>query len=64
MQKIMVNYRQNRRRRLGRLLKSLLDVEETDMLRPNSCLMTMVMISYPNKCDQMKEFKAFWWGLD
>jgi hypothetical protein len=27
-------------------------------------MMVIIMISYPKKCDQMKELQAFWWGLD
>jgi hypothetical protein len=36
MPKIMLNYRPNGRRRLGRPLKRLLDETETCLLRPNS----------------------------
>jgi hypothetical protein len=36
MLKIMLNYRRNGRRRLGRPLKRQLDEDETDILRPNS----------------------------
>jgi hypothetical protein len=36
MPKIILNYRRNRRRRLGRPLKRLLDEAETGLSRPNS----------------------------
>ena len=43
MTKIMLNYRPNGRRRLGRTLKRLLDEAETGLLRPNSWQMMMMM---------------------
>jgi hypothetical protein len=36
MPKVMLNYRPNGGKRLGRLLKRLLDEAETGLLRPNS----------------------------
>jgi hypothetical protein len=44
MAKIMLNYRPNGRRRLGRPLKRLLDVAETGLSGPNSCDGFMMMI--------------------
>jgi hypothetical protein len=44
MLKIMVNCRPNGRRRIGRLLKRLLDEAETGLSRPTSGRMTMMMV--------------------
>jgi len=42
--KMVLNYRPNGRRRLGRPLQGLLDVPETGLSRPNSLLMNMMMV--------------------
>jgi len=51
MPKIMVNFRPNARRRLGRLLKRLLDEADTGLSRPNSgrtkMMMVMMMMMVP-----------------
>ena len=44
MKKVMLNYRPNVRRRLGRSLKILLEEVETVLSRPNSRLMMMMMM--------------------
>ena len=44
MPKIMLSYRPNGRRQLGRLLKRLLDEAETDLSRPKLWRMVMVMM--------------------
>jgi hypothetical protein len=44
MPKLMLNYRPNGRRRLGRPLKRLWDEAETSLTRPNCWRMMMVMI--------------------
>jgi hypothetical protein len=44
MPKIMLNYRPNGGRLLGRTLKGLLDKEETGLSRVNSRRMMMIMI--------------------
>ena len=44
MAKIMLNYRQNGRRRLGRPLRRLLDEADTGLSRPNSWRMMMMMM--------------------
>jgi len=44
MSKIMLNCRQNGRRRLGRSLKRLLDEGETGLSRPNSWRMMIMMM--------------------
>ena len=45
MPKIMLNYRSNGRRQIGRPLKRLLDEAKTGLSRPNSCQMMMMMMT-------------------
>jgi hypothetical protein len=55
MPKIMLNYRPNGRRRLGRPLRRLLDEAETGLSRPNSWRMMMIMIMMNKKKRKRKD---------
>jgi hypothetical protein len=47
--KLMLNYRPNGRRRLGRPLKRLLDEAETGLSWPNSWRMMMMLVTIPSQ---------------
>jgi hypothetical protein len=57
----MLNYRPNRRTRLGRRLKRLIDEAETGLSRPNSLQTIMIMIMTILTIIIMLVVKTVWW---